>query len=150
MNPQCYSWPNYICKEPVTSRELLTPHVERFLAVIRSIEHQYVIMRRLCEMEQKYGSDMNGVTVREEPVLVAFSSFPEGIRGDPDDLNLVVVYNNDNWDASAAVNMLDRCVYLGRKTKNEDEDYRMQGVVENPKLYGMSGKNIKWAGIYHG
>jgi hypothetical protein len=86
--PQCFSWPEYICKQPVTARDLLTPHVTRFLAMMRSIEHQYVLMRRLCDMERKYAAnDIGG----EEPVLVAFSSFPEGIHGDRDDLDLVIV-----------------------------------------------------------
>lgn len=143
------SWNDYIFKDARTAHKLLAPHVTKFLAQMRSIEHQYVLMQRLCEMEQKYDSDMNGVTVCEEPVLVAFSSFPEGIWGDRDDIDLVVVYNDDNWDASAAVNRLDRCGYLNRSTKNEDEDYSKQGVVKNPEMYGMSGKNIKWAGIYH-
>lgn len=140
--PQCFSWPEYVCKQPITAHKLLEPHIARFLAMMRSIEHQYIMMRRLCDMERKYAAnDISG----EEPVLVAFSSFPEGIHGDCDDLDLVVVYDADNWDASSAVDKLDRLGYIDSHYKYQDK----YGEVENPEMYGMTGKNIKWAGIYH-
>jgi hypothetical protein len=142
--PPCFSWPEYICKQPVTARDLLTPHVARFLAMMRSIEHQYVLMRRLCCMERKY-SDTNAVTICEEPVLLGFSSFPEGIWGDRDDLDMVVVYNEDNWNALSAVERIDRLGYIDSRYKDQDK----YGEVKNPAMYGMTGKNIKWAGIYH-
>ena len=143
--PPCFSWPEYVCKQPATAHKLLTPHVARFLAMMRSIEHQYVLMRRLCDMERKYANGIDGVTVCEQPVLVAFSSFPEGIHGDPDDLDLVIVYDSSNWDASAAVSRLDRLGHID-SSYNDQEKY---GDVKNPALYGMTGKTIKWAGIYH-
>lgn len=144
--PPCFSWPEYICKQPVTARDLMASHVVRFLAMMRSIEHQYVLMRRLCDMERKYAAnDIGGVIVCEEPVLVAFSSFPEGIHGDRDDLDLVIVYDSSNWDASAAVSRLDRLGYIDSSYNDQDK----YGDVKNPALYGMTGKTIKWAGIYH-
>lgn len=143
--PQCFSWPEYVCIEPSTARDLLTPHVAKFLTTMRSIEHQYVLMRRLCDMERKYANGIDGVTVCEEPVLVAFSSFPEGIHGDRDDLDFVVVYDSSNWDASAAVNRIDRLGYIDSRYKDQEK----YGNVKNPEMYGMTGKNIKWAGIYH-
>lgn len=148
MSEHHLSWNDYIFEDSQTAYKLLAPHVAKFLAQIRSIEQQYVLMQRLCAMEQKYDADMDGVTVCEEPVLVAFSSFPEGIWGNRDDLDLVVVYNDDNMDASAAIDRLDRDGV--RRDKVEDESYSRQGIVNNPEKYGMSGKNIKWAGIYHG
>ena len=144
------SWNDYIFKDSRIAYKLLAPHVARFLAIMRSIEHQYVLMRRLCDMERKYAAnDIGGVIVCEEPVLVAFSSFPEGIHGDRDDLDLVVVYNSDNWDASSAVDRIDRLGYHDRPIKDNDGDWNKHGVVKNPEMYGMTGKNIKWAGIYH-
>lgn len=141
--PQCFSWPEYICKQPVTARDLLTPHVARFLAMMQSIEHQYVLMQRLCDMERKYG-DTNAITICEEPALVAFSELPEGLlHGDPDDLDMVVVYNEDNFGVHLLVERLDRFGY------NDRCDEYKSGKITNPELYGMSGENIRWCGIYH-
>ena len=93
----------------------------------------------------RYANGIDGVIVCEQPVLVAFSSFPEGIHGDRDDLDLVIVYDSSNWDASIAVSRLDRLGYID----SSDNDQEKYGDVKNPALYGMTGKNIKWAGIYH-
>lgn len=149
MSPRCFSWPEYVCKQPGIARDLMTSHIARFLATMRCIEHQYVQMRRLCDMERKYGNGVDGVVVCEQPVLIAFPSFPDGLDGDPDDLDLVVVYDSDNYDATAAVERLDRLGKLDRPNVDEDNVYAQHGNVKNPKMYGMTGKNIKWVGIYH-
>lgn len=144
------SWDEYIFRDSRMAYKLLEPHVDRFLAMMKSIVHQYERACHFSKMEAKYDATTStSVTVCEEPVLVAFSSFPEGIFGNRDDLDLVVVYNEDNYDAMYAVGRMDSLGNLDRPIKNEDGDWNRYGTVKNPEMYGMTGKNIKWAGIYH-
>ena len=40
---------------------------------------------------------------------------------------------------------LDTWRYIDSRNNDQDK----YGDVKNPALYGMTGKTIKWAGIYH-
>lgn len=139
-----FSWVEYICRKPEHAKELLTNHILRFLKTMRAIEHQYVIMRRLSDMEQRkdkeeeiFGSP--SIKIVDRPTIVGFEKFPPGIYGVPCDMDLVFVYNADNYNVS----------HIVEKTSRWDDRENHKGYVENPELFGMQGDNIRWQGIYH-
>jgi hypothetical protein len=86
-----HSWVEYVNKEPEAAAGLFDSHpglLSSLLLAMRIVESGYVDLRRTNQSDP----DLIGVIYR---------CFPSGISGDPSDLDGVIIYRKEDWQAQS-------------------------------------------------